>query len=141
MGDISVNGNIFSSGGLVGGGGGGGGGGGSGTDASFDRIGEYTTSAGTTFTNTIDVTGKVRATDDVISFYSSSDIGLKRNVQTIENASEIINNIRGVRFNWNENAYELNSNIDLSKTEIGGIAQEVEKITSIKNGLRDKSGR
>ena len=37
IGDLSVNGNIFSSGGIVGGGGGGG----SGTDASFNVIGEF----------------------------------------------------------------------------------------------------
>ena len=141
MGDISVNGNIFSSGGLVGsgGGGGGGGGGGSGTDASFDRIGEYTSSAGTTFTNTIDVTGKVRATDDVISFYSSSDRRLKTNIRTIDNASEILDSMRGVRFNWNDVAYDLNNNLDLSKGEIGVIAQEIEEVLPevIKEGLQN----
>ena len=141
MGDISVNGNIFSSGGLVGGGGsgGGGGGGGSGTDASFDRISEYTSSAGTTFTNTIDVTGKVRATDDVISFYSSSDRRLKTNIRTIDNASEILDSMRGVRFNWNSTAHELNNNLDLSKGEIGVIAQEIEEVLPevIKEGLQN----
>ena len=118
---------------------GGGGGGGSGEDASFNRIGEYIDGSGTTFINTIDVIGKVRATDDVISFYSSSDINLKTNIRTIENASEIINNIRGVRFNWNNNAYDINSNVDLSNDEIGVIAQEIEQILPevIKPGLQN----
>ena len=34
----------------------------------------------------------------------------------------IINNIRGVRFNWNEEAYNINNDIDLSKDEVGVIA-------------------
>jgi len=143
VGDLSVNGNIFFSDNLYQNGtlfeGGGGGGGGSGTDVSFDRIGEFTNGIGTRFENTIDVTGKVRASDDVISFYSSSDSRLKTNIRKINNATEIIKNIRGIRFNWNHNAYDLNSNVDLSKDEIGVIAQEIEKHLPevIKTGLNN----
>tara|TARA_B100000686_G_C15969326_1_gene561894 strand:+ start:435 stop:554 length:120 start_codon:yes stop_codon:yes gene_type:complete len=36
--------------------------------------------------------------------------------------------MRGVRFNWNDVAYDLNNNLDLSKGEIGVIAQEIEQV-------------
>ena len=45
--------------------------------------------------------------------------------------------MRGVRFNWNETAKSINMNVDLSKVELGVIAQEVEEYIPeiIKNGL------
>jgi hypothetical protein len=47
--------------------------------------------------------------------------------------------MRGVRFNWNSTAHELNNNLDLSKGEIGVIAQEIEEVLPevIKEGLQN----
>jgi hypothetical protein len=56
----------------------------------------------------------VEATD----FNSVSDINLKQNVQTVENALDVVNNLRGVRFDWKK---------DL-RTSYGVIAQELEKV-------------
>ena len=49
----------------------------------------------------------------------------------------IRDSVRGVRFNWNEIAQTIGSNVDLSKVEIGVIAQEVEEYIPeiIKDGL------
>jgi hypothetical protein len=55
MGDISVNGQIFSSGGLVGGGGGG-----SGTDASFNVIDEFLDGSGVTFLTDVSINGDLK---------------------------------------------------------------------------------
>lgn len=49
---------------------------------------------------------------------SSSDINLKDNVETIENAYDKVSNLRGVNFNWK----------DSGKYSMGVIAQEVEEI-------------
>lgn len=51
------------------------------------------------------------------NFNSTSDIRLKENVQTIENALSIVSSLRGVR-------YQLKN--DINKQSIGVIAQEVE---------------
>ena len=65
IGDLSVNGNIYFSNNLYQNGtlfeGGGGGGGGSGTDASFDRIGEFTDGSGITFLNDVSINGNLLA--------------------------------------------------------------------------------
>jgi energy-converting hydrogenase Eha subunit B len=63
----------------------------------------------------LDVTGKIRATDDIIAF---SDERVKKNIYTIENALEKIRNLRGVCY----------TPIDSSVKKIGVIAQEIEKI-------------
>jgi hypothetical protein len=119
MGDISVNGQIFSSGG---GGASGGGGVSPGQDVSFHDI---------------DASGDIVAIGDITAFFSSSDRRLKTNINDINNFENIIKNVRGVRFNWNETAKSINMNVDLSKVELGVIAQEVEEYIPeiIKNGL------
>ena len=58
-------------------------------------------------------TAEVSATN----FNSTSDINKKHNINTIENALEIVNNLRGVRFNWNHN----------DQAAVGVIAQEIEQ--------------
>ena len=52
----------------------GGGGGGSGSDASFDRIGEYTNNSGITFLSDVSVNGVLNSTDGSFSgnLYSAS---------------------------------------------------------------------
>ena len=58
-------------------------------------------------------TAEVSATN----FNSTSDINKKHNINTIENALEIVSNLRGVRFNWNHNG----------QVAVGVIAQEIEQ--------------
>jgi len=53
-----------------------------------------------------------------VDFNSTSDERLKENIQTLENASEKVNQLRGVSFDWKESGL----------SSIGLIAQEVEKI-------------
>ena len=60
------------------------------------------------------VSGKVKAT----SFINSSDRTKKQNIKSLENAIEIVQNLRGVEFEWKENGQK----------SIGFIAQEVEEI-------------
>ena len=63
----------------------------------------------------LDVTGEIRATDDIIAF---SDVRKKTNIKTIENSLSKVNKLRGVEFN----------KISNNKKSIGVIAQEIEKI-------------
>jgi hypothetical protein len=58
--------------------------------------------------------GIVTATD----FNSTSDINLKTNIHTVENALETVSSLRGVSFDWKETG----------KSSYGVIAQELEKI-------------
>ena len=60
------------------------------------------------------VSGKVKAT----SFVNSSDRTKKQNIKSLENAIEIIQNLRGVEFEWKENGQK----------SIGFVAQEVAEI-------------
>ena len=94
-------------------------------------------SGNTTLGGTLDVSGNITAKGDITAFYDQSDQRLKKNVKTIDDALSIINNLRGVRFDWNEDAQKLNNNVDLNKRELGVIAQEIEKELPevIKEGL------
>ena len=71
--------------------------------------------------NTLTVTGTVRATGDVIA-YHSSDYKLKDNITTIENALDKVDQMRGVEFDWNDKQDSWEGH------DIGVIAQEVEKV-------------
>lgn len=59
-------------------------------------------------------TGIINAQD----FNSTSDIGLKENIETLNNAINVLNNIRPVSFVWKQNG----------KPAYGVIAQEVEEV-------------
>lgn len=59
-------------------------------------------------------TGQFNAT----YFNSLSDVNFKHNIQNIENALEIIEQLRGVSFNWN----------DTGKKSFGIIAQQLETV-------------
>jgi hypothetical protein len=63
----------------------------------------------------LDVSGTIRATNDVIAF---SDARVKENIETILDATEKVKFLRGVTFN----------KINESKSTMGVIAQEVEQI-------------
>jgi hypothetical protein len=54
----------------------------------------------------------------VIDLNSTSDINLKENIQTVENALETVSSLRGVSFDWKENG----------KSSYGVIAQELKEI-------------
>ena len=75
-----------------------------------------------TFSGTIlNVTGNIRASADIIAYFSS-DRRLKDNIIPIDNPIEKIKQISGVEFDWNEN-----QNIHEGH-DIGVIAQEIEEI-------------
>jgi hypothetical protein len=61
-----------------------------------------------------------------INFNSTSDVNLKTNIKTVENALETVNSLRGVSFDWKETG----------KSSYGVIAQELEEILPelVKNG-------
>jgi len=64
--------------------------------------------------NGVVVTGICTATD----FNSTSDVKLKTNINTVENALDIVNKLRGVSFDWKETG----------NASYGVIAQELEQI-------------
>ena len=70
--------------------------------------------------------GTIRATGDITAFYNSSDQRLKTDVTTIDDALDIVNSMRGVRFKYNDTARELNPDVS-EETQVGVIAQEVEQ--------------
>lgn len=73
-------------------------------------------------------TVRLQVNGDIIanSIAGSSDIRFKQNIRPIANALQKVKSIRGVYFNWNQNAFpEKNFG---SQDEIGFIAQELEKI-------------
>ena len=63
----------------------------------------------------LDVTGTIRATGDVIAY---SDIRVKENIKTIDNALDKVKALRGVEYN----------KIDNPEKSIGVIAQEIEEV-------------
>jgi hypothetical protein len=74
--------------------------------------------------------GEIRAENEITAYYSS-DIRLKENVRKIDNALDIINQIRGVRFDWTTEHLDSRGGVDeffVRKEDIGVIAQEVEKV-------------
>ena len=64
---------------------------------------------------TLDVTGTIRATRDIIAF---SDVRVKENIKTIKSSLDKVSKLRGVEFN----------KIGEDEKSIGVIAQEIEKI-------------
>lgn len=80
----------------------------------FDGSSVVVGSAVTLNSNGISVSGIVTATD----FNSTSDANLKENVQTFENALEVVSELRGVRFDWKKD----------QKPSVGVIAQELEEV-------------
>jgi len=66
--------------------------------------------------------GDLHVDGDVIAFSTTvSDARLKDDVQTIENATDKVNQLRGVSYTWNEGSRK-------GQREIGVIAQEVEEV-------------
>jgi hypothetical protein len=80
---------------------------------------------------TLDVTGIIRATSNIIAY---SDVRDKENIETISGSIDIVKGLRGVRFDWKQEYKDRNSGNMLSRSgetdrrQVGVIAQEVEKV-------------
>lgn len=91
-------------------------------DTQFNSLGIGTAASATT--------GQIRATDDITAFYSS-DVSLKENIQNIPSASEKIEQLNGVLFDWKQEYIDNNGGEDgyfIRKSDVGVIAQDVEKV-------------
>jgi len=68
----------------------------------------------------LDVVGNVKVSGIITcaDINSTSDINLKNNIQTFTNGLDVVNNLRGVRFEWKKT----------HKPSIGVIAQELEEV-------------
>ena len=74
--------------------------------------------------------GEIRATNEITAYYSS-DINLKENIRLITDPITLVNQIRGVFFDWKEDYISSRGGEDgffVRKSDVGVIAQEVEKI-------------
>jgi len=80
---------------------------------------------------TLDVTGIIRATSNIIAY---SDVRDKENIETISGSIDIVKGLRGVRFDWKQEYKDRNNGNILSRSgetdrrQVGVIAQEVEKV-------------
>ena len=66
----------------------------------------------------------VHAGGDVVA-YASSDVRLKDNIEVIEDSLDKISEIRGVKFDWNEESPDWAQE---RGHDVGVIAQEVQKV-------------
>ena len=64
----------------------------------------------------------IRCVGDVVAFYSS-DERLKNNIEPIKNSLDIVGELTGYEFDWDEEAQDVYTGHD-----IGVIAQEVERV-------------
>jgi hypothetical protein len=75
-------------------------------------------------------TGEIRATNNITAYYSS-DIGLKENLNPIENSIEKIQAISGYNFDWKDEVVKERGGEDdyfVRKSDVGVVAQEIEAI-------------
>jgi hypothetical protein len=82
----------------------------------------------TTATST--ASGEIRATNEITA-YASSDRRLKDNVRLIEDPITLVNQIRGVYFDWTDEYLNSRGGEDgffVRKSDIGVIAQEIQEI-------------
>jgi hypothetical protein len=82
-----------------------------------------------TSTSTV-LPGEIRATNEITA-YASSDARLKENVQLITNPITLVNQIRGVTFDWSDEHIARRGGDDgyfVRKNDIGVIAQEIENV-------------
>jgi len=95
---------------------------GTGDDVEFDSLGVGTPAGGTT--------GLIRATNDVVAFYSS-DITFKENINIIPNPMDMVSKINGVYFDWKKDFLDSRGGEDNyfnRKKDVGVIAQEIEQV-------------
>jgi hypothetical protein len=91
------------------------------SNAQFNSFGVGTAASG--------VAGEIRATGDVVAFYSS-DERLKDNIKNISNPIDKVKQIGGYEFDWNENSTHTGH-------DVGVIAQEIEKVLPELVTIRD----
>ncbi len=94
----------------------------------FDATTLYINGALGVGTATPTTSGLIRATNDVVAYYSS-DKRLKTNIINIPNALEKIGMLNGVTFDWLE--FEDNKDKEIHANEgsdVGVIAQEIEAV-------------
>ena len=75
-------------------------------------------------------TGEIRASNEITAYYSS-DVALKENITTIDNALDKINSLQGVKFDWTDEYINSRGGEDgyfVRKHDTGIIAQDVEKV-------------
>jgi hypothetical protein len=75
-------------------------------------------------------TGEIRATNEITAYYSS-DVALKENITTIDNALDIVNSLQGVKFDWKDEYIKSRGGEDgyfVRKHDTGIIAQDIEKV-------------
>ena len=70
--------------------------------------------------------GNITATGEMNAF-QASDFRLKKNINSLGNSLDIINQLNPVSYNWNKKAKELNS-AKTDKTDVGLIAQELKNV-------------
>lgn len=75
-------------------------------------------------TYTVDINGTLHYT----SASQSSDIRFKKNIETINDPLIKLNNVRGVKFEWNEFVNARRNGYELNKPTLGVIAQEIEAV-------------
>jgi len=95
---------------------------GTGDDVEFDSLGVGTPAGGTT--------GLIRATNDVVAFFSS-DIAFKENINVIPNPMDMVSKINGVYFDWKKDFLDSRGGEDNyfnRKKDVGVIAQEIEQV-------------
>lgn len=76
------------------------------------------------------VTGEIRATNEITAYYGS-DIRLKENIQPIVDPIAMVNQIRGVYYDWTDEHIQRRGGEDgyfVRKHDVGVIAQEIEAI-------------
>ena len=103
---------------------------GSGDDVTFGTVRVDDATASTTKTTGalivdggVGISGALNVGGDVVA-YASSDERLKDNIELISNPIEKVQSLKGVTWNWNDNADELQQSLP----NVGVIAQDVEKV-------------
>ena len=81
------------------------------------------TSGALKVTGGVGISGALNVGGDVVA-YASSDERLKDNIELISNPIEKVQSLKGVTWNWNDNADELQKSLP----NVGVIAQDVEKV-------------
>ena len=102
--------------------------------------------SGTTFfigqaveTNSTVTFGEVRSSGDITAFYSS-DYALKENINPISNALDKVSQLGGYNFDWKDSHLESRGGVDnmfVKKSDVGIIAQEVQKVLPEAVGKRE----
>ena len=99
-------------------------------DVTFASVDVTDTTASTTSTTGavkvaggVGIAGALNVGGDVVA-YASSDERLKDNIEVISNPIEKVQQLKGVTWDWNDNADELQKSLP----NVGVIAQDVEKV-------------